>query len=191
VALCGRPADPRFEEPWALEALSHRLRHDLLSTDKYRRALAEIDQHVWGYRDARLRATTHRSVRRVAGIPSSQERAKPKCHTDVSLARLLLTRARCSDSITQQQTADVREAVSLGRRRCRLWRFPSIDDCVLRREALADCNVMDGHRASLQQQRAWRRLVEARWSYAKRATDPVLSGFPERIQANSRVLCQP
>jgi hypothetical protein len=54
--LCGQPVDPMFEEPWAHEALGFELRHDLTSSDPSRRRYAEVHQHVWAYRDARLRS---------------------------------------------------------------------------------------------------------------------------------------
>jgi hypothetical protein len=52
--MCGRPADPVFEEPWAHEAQGYRIRHDLTSTDRYRRTAAELEQHLWAYKDARF-----------------------------------------------------------------------------------------------------------------------------------------
>ena len=52
---CRRPVDPTFEEPWAHEARGVELSHNLGSTDPYMRGHAEIEQHVWAYKDAWLR----------------------------------------------------------------------------------------------------------------------------------------
>ncbi|GAA3934121.1 CHAT domain-containing protein [Actinoplanes auranticolor] len=49
---CGHPADATFAEPWAHEARIHRIRHELTGPDPYRRETAELEQHVWAYKDA-------------------------------------------------------------------------------------------------------------------------------------------
>jgi hypothetical protein len=53
--LCGRPTDAIFEEPWAHEARFYKIRHDLTSTNEYRRETAQIEQYVWAYKDACFR----------------------------------------------------------------------------------------------------------------------------------------
>ncbi|GAA1738504.1 CHAT domain-containing protein [Luedemannella helvata] len=53
--LCGRPTDAVFEEPWAHEARIYRIKHDMRASDAYRRELAQVEQHVWAYKDALLR----------------------------------------------------------------------------------------------------------------------------------------
>ena len=52
---CRRPVDPSFAEPWAHEARGVELRHNLGSNDPYKRGHAEIELHVWAYKDAWLR----------------------------------------------------------------------------------------------------------------------------------------
>lgn len=52
--LCGRPTDPTFEEPWAHQARGYAIRHDLAAGGP-RRPWADVEQHVWAYRDAWLR----------------------------------------------------------------------------------------------------------------------------------------
>ncbi|HZN74175.1 MAG TPA: CHAT domain-containing protein [Micromonosporaceae bacterium] len=52
---CGRPTDATFQEPWAHEARGYKIRHDLLSPDRYRRERAQTEQYVWAYKDACFR----------------------------------------------------------------------------------------------------------------------------------------
>jgi hypothetical protein len=53
--VCGRPTDATFREPWAHEARGYKIRHDLRGPAGYRRDMAELEQHVWAYKDAHLR----------------------------------------------------------------------------------------------------------------------------------------
>ncbi|WBB78752.1 CHAT domain-containing protein [Micromonospora sp. WMMD882] len=54
-AVCHRPADPVFDQPWAHQAEGHKHRHDLASPDWRRRTVAELRLPVWAYRDAWFR----------------------------------------------------------------------------------------------------------------------------------------
>jgi hypothetical protein len=49
------PVGPEFTGTRAHRAEWRRIRRDLRSRDQYRRSRAEIDQHLWAYKDARLR----------------------------------------------------------------------------------------------------------------------------------------
>jgi len=49
---CGRPTDATFEEPWAHQARRYKIQHRLTSADRHRREMAQLEQHVWAYKDA-------------------------------------------------------------------------------------------------------------------------------------------
>lgn len=77
-----RPAvGPELKSTWAHKAERRRIRRDLRCRDQYRRSQAEIDQHLWAYKDARLRGDgaaaeaawrAHHQVRRQQGTDSRQ-----------------------------------------------------------------------------------------------------------------------
>jgi len=50
--LCGRPTDATFEEPWAHQARRYQIQHRLTGADRYQRELAQLEQHVWAYKEA-------------------------------------------------------------------------------------------------------------------------------------------
>jgi len=53
---CGHPADPWFAEPWHHEAVIHEYRHRAAhDPDPIRREIAEVQAHVWAYKDAGFR----------------------------------------------------------------------------------------------------------------------------------------
>jgi hypothetical protein len=73
------PVGPELKGPWAHHAERRRIRRDVRSRDQYRRSRAEIDQHLWAYKDAWLRGDdaaaeaawqAHREVRRRQGPDS-------------------------------------------------------------------------------------------------------------------------
>jgi hypothetical protein len=75
------PLGPTLKGPWAHQAERRRIRRDLRSRDQYRRSQAEIDQHLWTYKDAWLRGDdaaaeaawrAHRQVRQRQGLGSDQ-----------------------------------------------------------------------------------------------------------------------
>ncbi|GAA1607576.1 CHAT domain-containing protein [Catellatospora bangladeshensis] len=88
---------------------------------------------------------------------------------DSALARLLLWRALEPDTPPDRQADDVREAVRLIRRRCRLWHIHGADDRLLLQEALAARDALRGRPDSARRHRAWRNAVDAPWSTAARA----------------------
>ncbi|MFY1637202.1 CHAT domain-containing protein [Solwaraspora sp. WMMB335] len=59
--VCGRPADATFQEPWAHEARRHKIARNLTSPDPFQRQFAQLQQHVWAYKDALFR-NDHRAA---------------------------------------------------------------------------------------------------------------------------------
>jgi len=103
---------------------------------------------------------------RKAGLRRWWRRTTP---ADTGLARLLLWRALRPGTPPARRSADVREAVRLVRRRCRLWHIHGADDRLLRQESLAARDALTGRRSTEQRHRAWRNSVDAPWSIAARA----------------------
>ncbi|MGI5243747.1 CHAT domain-containing protein [Dactylosporangium sp. CA-139066] len=71
---CGADTDPTFPEPWAHEARGYRIRHDRASADHLRRSLAEVELHVWEYKDGWLRGDETAVGKAWRGFRAAQRR---------------------------------------------------------------------------------------------------------------------
>ncbi|BCJ73764.1 hypothetical protein CS0771_33080 [Catellatospora sp. IY07-71] len=146
--------------------LARRLRPQLLAT----RAMLQARMGHGSLEGARLDACLDDAIAlcrdgRRAGL-RWWRRVTP---ADTALATLLLWRALRPDPQPDQQAGDVREAVRLIRRRCRLWHIHGADDRLLLQEALAARDALRGRPDSARRHRAWRNTVDAPWSTAARA----------------------
>lgn len=75
-----QPVGPQWRGRWAHRAERRRIRRDLRSRDTYLRRQAELNQHLWAYKDARLRGVdaaaraawqAYRQVRQEQGVAAS------------------------------------------------------------------------------------------------------------------------
>lgn len=53
--ICAQPTDATFREPWAHEARRYKIMRNLSSEDPFLRRFAQLQQHVWAYKDALFR----------------------------------------------------------------------------------------------------------------------------------------